>query len=298
VTATHGDGLLSSVRTLTATEITAVQTAARIIPGTDTEKFRDVLRQVQVRDVVRGVWPGFDVFVEELRRILGRAPHFALVRGVPADGADLLFIAVTSSLGSLAEPYQQSWSRLVHSIEPRRDRVTPDYGVLNELLHTDGTDWQEPNDLTCLLCHRPDQHGGGRTRLLSRPGFLADAASADPRLVTMLSDIPVPWMVADALGGEIIHRPVISPSRIRWLKYAIDTAVRRGAAIDSEAAAAVQELDVILQTAPSAIEFMLERGDLLLVDNTRCLHARTPIADPQGSERALSRIKVHRQLAI
>jgi alpha-ketoglutarate-dependent taurine dioxygenase len=48
----------------------------------------------------------------------------------------------------------------------------------------------------------------------------------------------------------------------------------------------------LIDTCDAAIELSLESGDLLIVNNASCLHARTPVAEPARSERALSRIKV------
>ncbi|MQB01870.1 MAG: hypothetical protein GEU78_16585 [Actinobacteria bacterium] len=55
---------------------------------------------------------------------------------------------------------------------------------------------------------------------------------------------------------------------------------------------ALLSFESALETAPGGLEFALRPGDLLLVDNARCLHARTAVSNPQHSDRLLLRTKV------
>lgn len=167
--------------------------------------------------------------------------------------------------------------------------------MLNERLHTDGTNWPEPNDLTCLLCVRPDSDGGGRSRLLSIEA-IADLVESQRASVRRAVQAELPWAVAEELGGGVVAASVLSADGARWLRFTIGEAVRRladeGSVPPGQTLVALGVFEAALETAPGVLEFDLFPGDLLLVDNTQCLHARTAVPNPRASDRLLLRTKV------
>lgn len=255
----------------------------------DRELYAPALQQELAAAFRAAAGPAFDALVGEIRARLAAPPHAAYVTGLQFDATNLLFVAMSSAFGRVVDPYGQSWSRLVRYILPSTDRAIDGVGILNEALHTDGTDWREPNDLTCLLCVTPDQHGGGRSRLLDaaavgavvREHLGAGAAAA-------LEREPVPWRIADELGGGVEWSPVLGARGIRWLRFTIDDG------LPAATAARVDALHELLWEPPTAIDFAMDAGALLIVHNKRCLHGRTSIADPAGSERCMLRTKVLR----
>lgn len=234
----------------------------------------------------------FDELIERLRVMVARPPHFAILRRLPP-AHPLLLVAVGRALGVCAEPYRQPWSVVVRHIEACKEAPRGSNANLNENLHTDGTDWPVPNNLTLLMCARPDQLGGGNSLLLDRASvedaIQEDAGTAALRL---LLDRDVPWKLADTLGGRIHHEPVLGPNRMRWLRHTVLTAVQAGAELDAALRAAVDALQVAVQRPGRAHETALAPGDILVVDNTRCLHGRTAITTGERSERLLFRVKV------
>lgn len=167
--------------------------------------------------------------------------------------------------------------------------------MLNERLHTDGTDWPEPNDLTCLFCVRADSDGGGRSRLLPVEA-IASLVDGQPAAVRRAVRAELPWAVAEELGGGVVAAPVLSAGGVRWLRFTIGEAVRRltdeGSVPARATLAALGVFEAALETAPGVLEFGLLPGDLLLVHNTQCLHARTAVSNPRASDRLLLRTKV------
>jgi len=85
----------------------------------------------------------FDDLAGQATSRLAEPPWFVLIRGLPPIRATPILVAVSAALGLLVEPYRQPWSRVVRHVLPSRDRVI-DGRVLNEDLHTDGTDWPSP----------------------------------------------------------------------------------------------------------------------------------------------------------
>ena len=53
--------------------------------------------------------------------------------------------------------------------------------------------------------------------------------------------------------------------------------------------AALDAFESVVATTPRTIEFLMREGELLFSDNTRTIHARTPIADGAASNRLMIR---------
>lgn len=240
----------------------------------------------------------FDELVESARQRLIQAPWLVIIRGLPVAVAAPILVAVSASLGELVEPYRQPWSRVIRQIVPSRDRAV-DGRALNEFLHTDSTDWARPNDYTCLFCVRPDQAHDGVSRLLD-VATLLDELSTEPaaRVVSRLAGDPVPWRVADEPGGGVHWEPPLhlDSLRIRWLRYTITLSHDDGlATIADDTLSDLALFEQLVEACRGTSSLRLWAGDLLLIDNTRSLHARTPIADPSRSTRELLRTKVMRR---
>lgn len=284
----------TSVITLTAEETALVtEGTGRIAEGPD-ERFDDPGLRAAARSTILECWHGLPDLADRVSETIDREPYFALIRGVPLASPSAFFVALASSWGEIAEPYQRSWSRAVHHIRPRSDRVIAGSGVLNQYLHTDGTHWPRPNDLTCLLCLCADQRGGGRSRLLSLDRLRAGLNAAHPGVLDVLTAEAVPWALDENLGAGVDLAPVFTDDRVRWLKHTIDQATGAGATLPDPVADALRTLESFVERCPGTFEFPLGPGDLLVVNNRRCMHARTPIPNPASSRRHLARIKVNR----
>ncbi|NLU77770.1 TauD/TfdA family dioxygenase [Micromonospora sp. HNM0581] len=241
----------------------------------------------------------FDDLVEEVAKRLADPPWFTIVRGLPASRATPLLVAVSATLGLLVEPYRQPWSRVVRHIVPSRDRAVAGQ-VLNEFLHTDGTDWPQPNDYTCLFCVRPDQSQDGESRLLDVATLLEEAtAGPNGRVVKRLAAQALPWRIADELGGGIHWEPAINLAtlHIRWLRYTAALSHAEGLApLPASCLDDMVAFEQLVENCKGVVRIHLQAGDLMLIDNGRCLHARTPIRNPAASTRELRRTKVMRKV--
>lgn len=284
----------ASTRTLSPAEARSLTAAVTSVMAADEEHYRSPVRQTELRHLVAEAWPGWAELLGDVRRQLAESPHACLVRGLPLVDAARALVALSCGLGEVVEPYRRPWSRLVRKITPSTDRGGG-AGILNERLHTDGTDWPEPNNITCLLCVRPDSDGGGRSRLLSIES-VANLVESQSAAVRRAVRTELPWAVAEELGGGVVAAPVLSNGGVRWLRFTLDEAVRRLADEDSvppgETRDALGVFEAALETASGVVEFGLRPGDLLLVHNTRCLHSRTAVPNPQASGRLLLRTKV------
>jgi TfdA family taurine catabolism dioxygenase TauD len=267
------------------------------VNGYNDTELLDVSVQQQLLNQVRSRSKHFDDLIDEISAALNRSPYCACVKGLSFDDANLLFATICIALGDLVEPYRGLSARVMRTIKPLTDRDEGGYGSLNTHLHTDGTDWLEPNDVTCLLGVHPDQFGGGETRLLDVDALKCEIETHfDARIIHILSEAPVPWRIIEELGGGIIWKPIFSKEGVRYMKYTIEASLAAcSASLSRELKEGLTIVNEVVATAPRTIGLMLNRNDLLLVNNKRCLHARTIVANPELSKREMLRLKVRKR---
>ena len=291
---TPGGVPLLRVRPAQAAQLT--HSLAHIVVD-DRELTDPAYQEAVLAEVQEAAGAAFDDLAQEAGKRIADPPWFLIIRGLPASRATPLLVAVSATLGRLVEPYRQPWSRVVRHILPSRDR-TVDGRVLNEFLHTDGTDWTRPNDYTCLFCVRPDQSRDGESLLLD-VATLLDEMTAEPAagVVRRLASQAVPWRIAEELGGGIHWEcPIdLAGPRIRWLRYTVMLSEEEGlASLPADIADDLLAFEQTVGNCRGVARMRLQAGDLLVLDNGRSLHARTAIRDPAGSARELLRTKVMR----
>lgn len=220
-----------------------------------------------------------------IRLLLNCPPWSVVVRGLPADESGRVAIALSAALGEALEPLGEPWARVV-----RRVQATPVGGLgLDQEPHTDSTDWPEPNAWTVLQCIRPDHSCGGISRVIE--GARVSAQILDqrgPQALQLVRGTPMPWAIADALGG-LTHREPVLGTRIRWMPHTVHRACKRNGTNLDPSEAMVLEIVTDAVQAAEAREVSLSIGDVLIVDNRRALHGRSPVT---GSGRLLVRTKV------
>jgi alpha-ketoglutarate-dependent taurine dioxygenase len=234
-----------------------------------------------------------DKLESALKLAVERDPHAAVVRGLAPDESCCLLVGLSWSLGVCLGTTGEPHHHPVRGVEAASESRASSALRLQEVLHTDGTNWPTPNDFTLLHCIRADGGGGGRSRILSAKALVsAVEAQLGPAALRAAREMRVPWAVAAELGGGVCWRAPLGGG-VRWLRYTIDVGaelVRQRQA--REVLRLVDALDgVIAETTPA--EFALEPGDTLVIDNRRCLHGRSSI-ESRKSERLLLRTKVRR----
>ena len=132
--------------------------------------------------------------------------------------------------------------------------------------------------------------GGGRSRVLDVATLrreIGERVGSDA--VQRLEREPVPWQIADYLGGGVVWRPILGPSTVRWRRYTIDAA-REATELSDSMTEILDSLDELITRSDRVFDFLMEEGELLFMDNRRTLHSRTPIhGDRQTSERLMLR---------
>ncbi|WDE14312.1 TauD/TfdA family dioxygenase [Thalassomonas haliotis] len=242
----------------------------------------------------------FDTLQALIKNSLQQAPYCVLIKGLQFDKDYRLLVALNRSLGKLvARPYDKKTPRaqLIHHVEPQTDinnqnQAQGSVAKLSEKMHIDGADRLVPIRYVTMQCVRGDSQGGGRSRLLDISGFrnLLKQDGFSRKQIAILEQEPVPWKIADYLGGGITWRTILSKNNLNWRRYSIDTALAgEDVSISENMKKTLMQVEQALeQDSQYKYEFLMAPGDFLIVDNLRCLHARTAITNT-GTKRLMYR---------
>jgi len=267
--------------------------AAERLPLYDNKEFYSVELQQFVHDSIRESNPsGFDGIVNSIKERLRKRPYCVLVSGLRFDDGNRLFVAINRAFGELvARPYEKPRAQLVHYIQPQTDMASARGGRESERLHTDCADWETPVELISMVCVNADKAGGGRSRILDLDAIRTEVEEQlGPETLKLFEDEPAPWQLAPYLGGGVTWRPVLTEKAICWRRYTIDLALtHEGARLSEAMLRALEGFEEVVTNTRLTVDFMMREGELLFSDNTRTIHARTPLADPATSTRLMIR---------
>jgi len=266
---------------------------AERLPLYDNEEFYSPALQALVLNRVREACPDeFDWLVSLIKERIARWPYCALLQGLRFDEGNRLFVAVNRAFGQLvARPYQKPRAQLVHYIQPATDISSPRGGHESERLHTDAADWEPPVELISMVCVRADRGGGGRSRVLDVDSVRDEVRNRlGAETLKLLETEPVPWPLADYFGSGLKWRTVLTETSMCWRRYTIDLALdSKRAKLSDEMLASLYAFEDVITVTDRTVDFLMREGELLFSDNTRTIHARTPITDGDASHRLMIR---------
>lgn len=267
--------------------------AAERLPAYENQEFYSTELQGIVLERVRETCPeAFDYVIGQVKERIARWPYCALVRGLAFDEGNKLFVAINRAFGELvARPYEKPRAQLVHYIQPATDLPSSRGGHESERLHTDTADWEPPVRLISMVCVRADPAGGGRSRVLD-----VDSVRDEVRnklgngILELLENEPVPWQLAPYCGGGVKWRTVLTNSSICWRRYTINLGLDAGgASLSDEMLSSLDAFEEVISGTSRTLDFLMAEGELLFSDNSRTIHARTPIANGPASDRLMIR---------
>lgn len=257
--------------------------AAESLPLYNNKEFYSPALQLYVHDQIReACLDGFDWLVDSVRHRIAERPYCASVLGLHFDEGNRLFVAINRAFGELvARPYEKPRAQLVHYIQPATDILSPRGGHESERLHTDTSDWETPVELISMVCVRADPGGGGRSRVLDVDTVRDEVKlRLGAEILELLETEPVPWQLAAYRGGGLRWQPVLTESSICWRRYTIDLALDSNLArLSRQMLASLDAFEEVISTTTRTVEFLMREGELLFSDNTRTIHARTPITE-------------------
>ena len=218
--------------------------------------------------------------------------------GLQFDQHYRLLVAVNRAFGLLvAIPFNEKTPRakLIHHIEPQTDIKSSKVEVndkntvkhlkppqtLSEQLHIDGADRPDPIRFVSMQCVKPDPDGEGYSRLMDSHGFrrMLQEEGLSQKFIDLLESQKVPRKIIDHLGGGMSWQTILKGEWICWRRYTFDLALAdKCVKLLNEMINAIERIDQLINKNENhVIEFLMNSGDFLIVDNHRCLHARSAI---------------------
>lgn len=267
--------------------------AAERLPLYENQDFYSPALQEFVVERVREASPdGFAELIALIKERIAQPPYCVIVDGLRFDDGNRMFVAINRAFGELvAGPYEKPRAQLVHYIQPATDIASARGGHESERLHTDTADWETPVELISMLCVRADPQGGGRSRILDVDTIRAAVKDRlGEETLHRLETEPVPWQLAPYLGGGLKWRTVLTAASVCWRRYTINLALDAdGAKLSEEMLSTLDAFENIVTDTTGTVDFLMREGEWLFSDNTRTIHARTPIASGDKSERLMIR---------
>lgn len=269
-----------------------LETAERLPLYANKEFYSPALQARMHDDIREACQDGFDSLVNMAKERITHWPYCVLIKGLCFDEGNRLFVGINRAFGELvALPYKKPRAQLVHYIQPATDILSPRGGQESERLHTDATDWDKPVELISMVCVRADPQGGGRSRVLDVDTVRAEVRNRlGTESLENLETEPVPWQLSADCGGGLRWRTVLTESGMCWRRYSIDLALAsKLASLSKEMLTLLDAFEDVLEATSRTFDFLMREGELLVSDNTRTIHARTPIAAGAASDRLMIR---------
>jgi alpha-ketoglutarate-dependent taurine dioxygenase len=168
-------------------------------------------------------------------------------------------------------------------------------GSMEIELHTENARPPHPPTYIALLCLQEAQTGGA-SLLASGPEVFDRLAGESRDHVRALQQPMAFGRRKEDFDGSVEYdlQSVFAAGdgfRFRYSRYWIDLAARQShVALSEDQIRAVEAVDTILAAPTLAVEFVLGRGDAVIVDNRVVMHGRRAFTDSPDAPRTLVRV--------
>jgi hypothetical protein len=251
----------------------------------------DLEAQKKIYQSIYALFPSeFDTLIAEIQLCLNRRPYIAWLKGLDIDDRALVMILVSLALGQITRPAgTNAKAQIFNSTEQVVIKLTHTL----DWLHTDSTNWLNPNDLTILCCLQPDQFGGGQSIILDVDSIHAEIKQ-HKTMNRILTTSQFPWFVTIGDDVKTIYDFILNErNELRWYRKNIDVAVRLGEGkISKEEREVVVKFENLVENSKQQLVFGLENNDILIMNNRKCLHGRTEVKYVSQTERKVIRTRV------
>lgn len=233
--------------------------------------------------------------MDKARAELDSGLGFAVVDGIPVEGMDevqcrVLAWALFSCIGRVVD--QKVTGSRVYDVQDKG--VSLEYGVrrsitnLNQEFHTDAGWLDMPPELIGLFCRRPAEEGGLNQLLSLRTVHERLGKEAPDHLKRLYA--PFWWDRQSEHAPEeskASSQPVFYEANGRLNVRYYDDYIRKGqelagVALDDEGAEALAAMRAVCEDPNMQIEFGLNCGQYLLVNNREVAHSRSAFSGLNG----------------
>lgn len=220
--------------------------------------------------------------------------------GTPKIICQGLFLAFVSQMGELS-PHTATKDSLIWTMKPQNETGENRFRTFSEHsaaapLHTDSQYRPKPENFLAFYVYRQARCGGGQTTVLNGRKLINSLiASAQGQLaVKTLSLVKIPFLIPPIFITDtrktFIQAPIFGKTPLlRYRPDNLKTELIKAPA--SQKHAIIESLEFLKETIDSSIhtnEFLLNDGDLLLINNHTNLHGRRAFED---QNRCLFRIR-------
>ncbi|HET9894100.1 MAG TPA: TauD/TfdA family dioxygenase [Streptosporangiaceae bacterium] len=215
---------------------------------------------------------------------------------------DAAIAALLTSMGYVDPLGNGSPPKLVFDVAAKANAADGSYsgqgtyiGSGESLPHTDSSNFPMPHAHVALACVRAQRGSGGESMIVSAASIAETLAKNEQaKYLELLAEPIYPFMSGWRSSDEVVFAPVLWRDADRWATRYAPQLVTEGAGlhpIDAEHSAALAEFSQLTASPDLITEFMMEPGDVLIIDNRRWLHGRREF-DPE-SKRLLKRCKIY-----
>ena len=223
---------------------------------------------------------------------------FVIVDGLPldrleADIADKLYWLLAAMV---ARPVAQSWDgKMLYDVrdsgKPVGNGVRPDITNIGQNLHTDNSYNLCPPDYVALFCRQTAMQGGVSQVVSFHAAHNRMRAEAPELLARLYRDFTFDRQREHAPGAPMtLDHPMFAWNGQRLLGRLSKRQVEcgyalAGAEMDNITAAALETFEAIMMAPGMRKEFHFQPGQIQIVNNLTCGHARTAFTDWPEPER-------------
>ena len=236
---------------------------------------------------------------DRLTRLLGESPGYALVDLALSDASDeLLCRAAWNLLTTLFLPVPQYVTGEVffpvEAAETQPSHSPFSMSRSDVSFHTDGTFLPAAPDILALVSLTAADEGG-ETLIVDGAAVFADLTAEDASVAAVLLE-EHPIDLRDQTDGNptrsqpIATRVEAGRVGLRYVREYLEQGyVKSGLKTPEHARAAFDRFDALAAVEERQISFLLERGEVLIIDNRRYLHGRRGFRE-QTRRRRLRRV--------
>jgi hypothetical protein len=226
--------------------------------------------------------------------------------GLSGDEQRFLYLAIGLAMGNPLTPYGRLYAVEDRGVDYTRTAAPVSATAAETGFHTDSSSVDTLPDIVALLCEEPSTLGG-ESLISNALRTHGDLCLRAPGAIAILEQAFIRDVVTP--GRERTHAnllrnrfPIFSGSgrscTFRYMRYWIEQGQERaGLPLSAEQISALDTLDDLLSAPEHVVQFRLERGDMLFIDNRIVAHNRLAYRDAPGTHRRLQRMWIESKCA-
>ena len=221
--------------------------------------------------------------------------NFTIVKNLTSCDHDYFMLAFASFLGT---PLKQGLgrNRIILNIKPKNS--DKDFEAFP---HTDSANWMVPNDLSLLYCMENDQNNKGKINFFPIDDVITQLRKDHhEEIITQISSEEYLFYLDPSFGDQGYQkRPILTNKRIngknftniRFAKqYMLEIIEKYNLKVNQQSLEIIDSVEETILKS-NKINFLLEKGDLVIFHNNRLLHQReTP---SKNSTRFIKKMKIN-----